>query len=193
MRFFLFSNQSESATIQNQNYFNLSSRDEQAGKHVVGHERGRRRERGERRNGRRRRSELSLLTLPSSSFSPSSFRGLLPLLGQGLSDLGRDQVLAGRFLAPPDDVEEERLAGAEVRREGRVPVVVGSAYSSGAPPSSAAADESGAAAAGLSFEERDCLALEKEQGLAEVAAVEGGEGDEGFGGGSGCGKSFVFF
>ena len=58
------------------------------------------------------------------------------------------------------------------------------------PPSPAAAggDEGGAAPAGLPYEEGDGSAPQEQEGLAEVAAVEGGEGDEGFGGGRGCGS-----
>ena len=63
------------------------------------------------------------------------------------------------------------------------------------PPSPAAAggDEGGAAPAGLPYEEGDGSALQEQEGLAEVAAVEGGEDDEGFGGGRGCGSFGLLF
>ena len=77
--------------IQKINSFFFSSSDEQAGENVVWHERGRRRERGERGSGRR---ELPLLSFPLSLSFPFSCRA--SLLGQkGLCELRRDQVLAG--------------------------------------------------------------------------------------------------
>ena len=87
--------------IQKINSFFFSSSDEQAGENVVWHERGRRRERGERGSGRRELPllPLLLLLLPLLSFPLSlsfPFSCRASLLGQkGLCELRRDQVLAG--------------------------------------------------------------------------------------------------
>jgi hypothetical protein len=87
--------------IQKINSFFFSSSDEQAGENVVWHERGRRRERGERGSGRRELPllPLLLLLLPLLSFPLSlsfPFSCRASLLGQkGLRELRRDQVLAG--------------------------------------------------------------------------------------------------
>ena len=147
---------------------NCSACDEQTSEHVVGHEHGHGRERGERRKvvavGRSRLLLLllllplllRLLLSPFSSFPFSSLRAAL-FLGQGLRDLRGDQVLARRLLPLSDDVEEERLAGAEVRGKSGVAVAVVLSAAS----SAAGRDGGEATPAGIPYEEGDGSVLQE--------------------------------